>query len=152
MYMLSPRRKYYPLTLHIFSTMWMFSPQCESVVPPRHVQKQVVCLEVLGALITTPKHHGRQLQVRWIVWQLSTSWTTPSPDLKPPWYFLWSSVKDDVYVPPAPITVNNLKDRIRTAIAKTDQHLLRKVWYDVWYIWCVQAANGAHIKLAKIMK
>jgi len=30
-------------------------------------------------------------------------------------------VKDEVYVPPMPITLNSLKDRKRTAIAKLDQ-------------------------------
>jgi hypothetical protein len=38
---------------------------------------------------------------------------TPAVDI-----FLWSFVKDEVYVPPMPITLNNLKARIRTAIAR----------------------------------
>jgi hypothetical protein len=37
----------------------------------------------------------------------------------PPRLFLWGFVKDEVYVPPVSITQNNLKDRIRTATAKT---------------------------------
>jgi hypothetical protein len=43
-------------------------------------------------------------------------------------------VKDEVYVPPMPITLKNLKDRIRTAIAKTDQPLLPNVWHEVEFV------------------
>jgi hypothetical protein len=48
-----------------------------------------------------------------------------------------------------PITLNNLKDQIRTAIAKTDQLLLQNVWHEVEYRLDVcRATNGAHIELA----
>jgi hypothetical protein len=64
-------------------------------------------------------------------------------------FFLWGFVKDEVYVPPVPITLNNLKDRIRTAIAKIDQPLLQNVWHEVDYRLDVsRATNGAHIELA----
>jgi hypothetical protein len=33
-----------------------------------------------------------------------------TPDLTPLDCFLWSFVKNEVYVPPMPITLNNLKD------------------------------------------
>jgi hypothetical protein len=57
-------------------------------------------------------------------------------------------VKDDVYVPPMPITLNNLKDRLRRATAKTDQHLLQNVWHEGEYrpVVC-RATDGAHIEL-----
>jgi hypothetical protein len=62
-------------------------------------------------------------------------------------------VKDEVYVPPMPITLNNLKDRIRTAIAKTDQPLLQNVWNEVEYRRDVcRATNGAHIELGYSIK
>jgi len=48
-------------------------------------------------------------------------------------FFLWGSVKDEVYIPPLSVTLNNLKDRIRTAIAKIDQPLLQNVWQEVEY-------------------
>jgi hypothetical protein len=34
-------------------------------------------------------------------------------------FFLWSFLKDKVYVPPVIITLKNLKDRMRTATAQT---------------------------------
>jgi len=61
----------------------------------------------------------------------STFWPPVSPDLNPLDFFLWDFVKDEVYVPPMPVTLNNLKDRIRTATAKTDQPLL---WLEVKFV------------------
>jgi hypothetical protein len=58
-------------------------------------------------------------------------------------------VKDELYVLPVPVTLNNLKARIRTAIAKTDQPLLQNVRHKVEYRLDVcRATNGAHIELA----
>jgi hypothetical protein len=63
--------------------------------------------------------------------------------------FLWGFVKDDVYVPPLPITLNNLKDRIRNVITKTDQPLLQNVWQQVEYSLDVcRATNGERTELA----
>jgi hypothetical protein len=61
---------------------------------------------------------NRQLPERWIGWGGSTSWPPWSPDLTPIDFFLWGFVKDEVNVPPMPITLKNLKDRTRTAITK----------------------------------
>jgi hypothetical protein len=56
-------------------------------------------------------------------------------------------VKDEVFVPPVPFTLN--KNRIRTAIAKIGQPLLQNVWFEVEYCLDVcRATNGAHIELA----
>jgi hypothetical protein len=64
-------------------------------------------------------------------------------------FFLWGFVKSEVYVLPVPVTLNNLKDRIRTAIAKTDQPLLQNVWNKVEYRLDVcRATYGAHIELS----
>jgi hypothetical protein len=53
-------------------------------------------------------------------------------------------VKDEVYVPPMPITLNSLKDRIRTANGKIDQALLQNVSHEVKYCLDVcSAINGA---------
>ena len=39
-----------------------------------------------------------------------------SPDATPCDFFLWGYVKDQVYVPPLPASIPELKVRIRTAI------------------------------------
>jgi hypothetical protein len=92
---------------------------------------------------------NRQLPERWIGRRGSTSWSPRSPDLNPLEVFLWSFVKDEVYVPPVSITLKNLKDRIRTATAQTDQPLLQSVWQEVEHRLDVyRATNGAHTELA----
>jgi len=79
----------------------------------------------------------------------STSWPPQFPDLIPLDFFLWFFVKCEVYVPPVAITLNNLKDRIRTEIAKSDQSLLQNIWHEVEYCLDVcRATNGAHIELS----
>jgi hypothetical protein len=62
-------------------------------------------------------------------------------------------VEDEVYDPPMFLTLNNLKDRTRTATAKTDEPLLQNVWHEVEYRHHVcWATNGAHTELAEGMK
>ena len=53
-----------------------------------------------------------------IVGVLTTCHTqhTRSPDATPCDFFLWGTVKDQVYVPPLPASIPELKVRIRTAI------------------------------------
>jgi hypothetical protein len=49
----------------------------------------------------------------------------------PPSTFLWGFLKDEVYVPPVPVSLHNLKARIRTPTAKIEQPLLQNVWHEV---------------------
>jgi hypothetical protein len=42
-------------------------------------------------------------------------------------FFLWGYVEDAVYVPPLPQDINDLKDRIRRAVAATERHMLQIV-------------------------
>jgi hypothetical protein len=44
-------------------------------------------------------------------------WPPRSPDATPCDFFLWGFVKDQVYVPPLPTNISELKVGIRTAIA-----------------------------------
>jgi hypothetical protein len=44
-------------------------------------------------------------------------------------FFLWGYIKDKVFVPPLPVNVNDLKQRITTAVASVDEDMLRCVWY-----------------------
>jgi hypothetical protein len=60
-------------------------------------------------------------------------WPPRSPDLTPMYFFLWGFVKDNVYVPPLPTTLHELKTRIRQACANTDQEILHNVWQEVEY-------------------
>ena len=48
--------------------------------------------------------------------QMLLAWPPRSPDASPCDLFLWDYVKDQVYVPPLPASIPELKVRIRTAI------------------------------------
>jgi hypothetical protein len=62
-------------------------------------------------------------------------------------------VKDEAYVPPMPLTLNNLNYQIQTAIAKIDQPLLQNIWHEVKYCLDVcRATNGAQTEHSQGMK
>jgi len=50
-----------------------------------------------------------------------------SPDATPCDFFLWGYVKDQVYVPPLPASIPELKVRIRTAIETITADTLQTV-------------------------
>jgi hypothetical protein len=41
---------------------------------------------------------------------------------------LWRYVKDNVFVPPVPVSLDDLKQRITTATAGVDEDMLMRVW------------------------
>jgi len=52
-----------------------------------------------------------------------------SPDATPCDFFLWGYVKDQIYVPPLPASIPELKVHIRTAIETiTADDMLQTVW------------------------
>jgi len=56
-----------------------------------------------------------------------------SPDATPCDFFLWGYVKDQVYVPPLPTSILELKVRIRTATETTTADILQTVWKELDY-------------------
>ena len=44
-----------------------------------------------------------------------------------------SSVEDRVFVPTLPVSLNELKQRITTAVASVDEDMLRSVWTELDY-------------------
>ena len=56
-----------------------------------------------------------------------------SPDATPCDFFLWGYVKDQVYVPPLPASIPELKVRIRTAIETITADMLHTVWNELDY-------------------
>jgi hypothetical protein len=76
-----------------------------------------------------------------------TCWPPRSPDLTPCDVFLWGYVKDKVFVPPFPVTLDDLKQGITTATAGIDEDMLMRVWQEFDY--CVdicRVTKGAHIE------
>ena len=74
-------------------------------------------------------------------------WPPRSPDLTPCDYFLWGYVKEAVYVPPLPTTLNNLRQRITAAVHAVTNDMLSRVWDEFGYrVDVCRAANGGHIE------
>jgi hypothetical protein len=56
-----------------------------------------------------------------------------SPDLTLCDFFLWGYVKDKVFIPPVPVTLDDLKQRITTATAGVDEDMFTRVWQEFDY-------------------
>jgi len=61
------------------------------------------------------------------------AWPPRSPDATPCDFFLWAYVKDQVYVPPLPASIPELKVRIRTAIETITADVLQTVCNELDY-------------------
>ena len=58
-----------------------------------------------------------------------------------------SSVEDKVFVPPLPVSPNELKQRITTAVASVDEDMLRSVWTELeCLIDICRVTKGSHIE------
>ena len=78
--------------------------------------------------------------------QMLFSWPPPSPDATPCDFFLWGYVKDQVYVPPFPASITELKVRIRTTIETITADMLQTVWNELDYrVDVCRITKGVHI-------
>ena len=58
-----------------------------------------------------------------------------------------SSVEDRVFVPPLPVSLNELKKRITTAVASVDEDMLRSAWTELDYrIDTCRVTKSSHIE------
>jgi hypothetical protein len=74
-------------------------------------------------------------------------WPPRSPDLTPCDFFLWGYVKGLVYVPPVPISIDELKIRIRQAVETVTVDMLYRVWGELDYrLDICRVTRGAHIE------
>ena len=61
--------------------------------------------------------------------------------------FYWGYVMDQVYVPPLPSSIRELKARIRTVIETITADMLQTVWNELYYrVDVCRITNGAHIE------
>ena len=73
--------------------------------------------------------------------------TQYTPDATPCDFCLWGYVKDQVYVPPFPASIPELKVPIRTAIKTTTADMLQTVWNEQDYrVDVCRITKGAHIE------
>ena len=95
---------------------------------------------------------SRVLQQRWIGRAAKGDnhllpWPPRSPDLTTCDFFLWGFVKDSVYVPPLPMSLKELRDRITHALQTITADMLRRVWDELDYrVDVCRVAQGAHIE------
>ena len=58
-----------------------------------------------------------------------------------------SGEEDRVFVPPLPVSLNELKQRITTAVASVDEVMLRSVWTELDYrIDICRVTKDSHIE------
>ena len=70
-----------------------------------------------------------------------------SPDLTPCDFFLWAFVKDGVYVPPLPMSLKELRDRITHALQTVTADMLHRGWDEFDYrVDVCRVTQGAHIE------
>ena len=75
------------------------------------------------------------------------TWPPPSPDPTVCDFFLRGFIKDNVYVPPLPKTLPELRERINTAIGNVTQDMLERVWREWEYrLDICHVTRGAHIE------
>ena len=102
-----------------------------TVLPPPHFHRNV------RALL------NRVLQHRWIGRAAKGDnhllpWPPRSPDLTPRDFFLWGFVKDSVYVPPLPMSLKELRDRITHALQTITADILQESGMNLISVWmCV---------------
>jgi len=62
-------------------------------------------------------------------------------------FFLWRYVKERVYVPPLPADLDELRNRITTAVNFVTEDTLRRVWDEFSYrVNVVRTVGGGHIE------
>jgi len=70
-----------------------------------------------------------------------------SPGASPCDFFVWGYIKDQVYVPPLPISISEMKVWIRTAIQNFTADMLQTVWNELDYsVDVCRITKGAHIE------
>jgi len=60
-------------------------------------------------------------------------WPPQSPDLTPYDFFLWGFVKDTVFVPPLPVNLQDLRNRITAVVTLVDRDMITRVWNEMDY-------------------
>ena len=81
----------------------------------------------------------------WRFWKLALASMFTRPHAS--WFFLWGFIKQQVYGPPLPPTIEDLRVRITGITALEDDPMLQRVWQEVGYRTDVcRVTQGAHIE------
>jgi hypothetical protein len=77
-------------------------------------------------------------------------WPLKSPDLTSCDSFFWRFVKEAVYVPSLPTTLDDLKNHITTAVNSVTQDILLRAWNEFNYCLDVTYAAGGGLNIYKL--
>jgi len=94
---------------------------------------------------------SRVLQQRWVGRAAKGDnhllpWPPSSPDLTPCVFFLWGFVTDSVYVPPLPMSLKEIRDRITHALQTITADMLHQVWDQCDYrVGVCRVTQRAHV-------
>lgn len=79
--------------------------------------------------------------------QLYRLWPPRSPDITPCDFYLWGYVKERVFIPPMPDTLEDLRHRIIDAVNSITRDQLIRVWQELGYRFDIcRVTHGAHIE------
>ena len=74
-------------------------------------------------------------------------WPPRSPDLSPCEFFLRGYVKGQVFVPPFPANIEEMKQRITATLETVTKDMLQRVWHELEYRLDVcRVTGGPHIE------
>jgi hypothetical protein len=73
--------------------------------------------------------------VAWIGRGGTIAWPSRSPDLTSLGFSVWGYVKDKVFVPPPPASLEKLWARITAAVATIDVDTIHRIWDEIAYRW-----------------
>jgi len=66
--------------------------------------------------------------VAWIRRGGTIAWPPRSPDLTPLYFSAWGYVKDKVFVPPLPASLDEQRARMTEALATIDADMIHRIW------------------------
>ena len=73
------------------------------------------------------------------------AWPPRSPDLTTLDLFVWGYVRDKIFVPPLPASLEVLRARIREAVATIDADMIRRILEEISYSWHIcRVTRGNH--------
>jgi len=106
-----------------------------------------------AALASRCPHVSQRALAKQMDWPRWTKWPgvlQVAPEITGPdrlWLFSWGYVKDRVYVPPLPATVDELQERVTAAVNSVTPDMLQRVWSELDYrIDVCQVTRGGHIE------
>ena len=83
--------------------------------------------------------------VAWIGCAGTIAWSPRLPDLTPLDFSVWRCIKDQVFVPPLPASLEELRTWITDVVETTDADVIHRIWDEIAYRWDIcPVTRGNH--------